>query len=355
LKTANTQVGISRQIQTHKTHKKKTHLGVDALMALSKKTSGGEMKKFKQYAQEHIGVIAGSILFAMAYSWFLAPYKIAPGGVGGLSQVVYHLLHIPLGLSMVLLNVPLFLISFLLMGSRFGSRSIYGMIITSVFTDALSFETLHKVGIIKDLTPYTFGPEGHQFYAMLAPQDIYLSAIAGSVLLGVGLGLIFRNRASTGGTDIPVALIKHKTGLSIGTGYWIVESFIIITMALVFKDLKLAIWGYVNLFISAKMADITSEGLPYVKGVYVISEKSEEIKEQVYDKIRRGVTFFNAQGGYTGNDIKVLFCAMNRRQVSVMRQIVKDVDPKAFVLLTDVYDVMGYGFRSRNLELADSE
>ncbi len=311
------------------------------------------MKTIRHTIKEHAGVIAGSILFAMAYSWFLAPYKIAPGGVGGLSQIAYHLLHIPLGTCMILFNIPLFFVSFLMVGKRFGARSIYGMISTSIFTNFLSFENLHKMGIIKDLTPFTFTQNGHEFYAMLAPQDIYLAGITGSVLLGIGLGLIFRSRASTGGTDIPVALIKHKTGLSIGTGYWIVESFIIITVALVFADLKLAIWGYINLFITAKITDLTTEGMPYVKGVYVLSEKTDEIKQEIYSRIRRGVTFIKVEGGYTGKETNMLFCAMNRRQVSVMREIVKRVDPTAFVLLTDVYDVMGYGFRSRNLELTD--
>ena len=127
------------------------------------------------------------------------------------------------------------------------------------------------------------------------------------------------------------------------------------TIGIVFKDMKLIIWGYVNLFITTKLTDLASEGLPYVKGVYIISEKNNEIKEKIYDKIRRGVTFFKAQGCYTWNDFNVLFCAMNRRQVAMMRDIVKDIDPKAFVLLTDVNDVMGYGFRSRNVDLSDKD
>jgi len=167
----------------------------------------------------------------------------------------------------------------------------------------------------------------------------------------MGLGIIFRFRGSTGGTDIPVALIKQKTGLSIGTGYWIVETFIILTVGLVFRDLKLIIWGYVNLFISARITDLASEGLPYIKGAYVISDKADEIKEQIYDQIQRGVTFFHAQGGYTGKEQRVLFCVLNRRQVANLRDIVQDIDPKAFMILTDVMDVMGYGFKSRNIDL----
>ena len=312
-------------------------------------------KKLKRNIVQHLGIVFGSILFAIAYSWFLIPYKIAPGGIGGLGQIFFHFLNVPIGVSMIMFNVPLFILSFMFLGKRFGLRSLFGMFTTAILADLLSLNNLHKIGIIKDLSKYTFNDNGNTIYAMLSPQDIYLSAIAGSVLLGLGLGIIFRFKGSTGGTDIPVAFLKQKTGISIGMGYWVVETIIIMTIGIVFKDMKLIIWGYVNLFITTKITDLASEGMPYVKGVYIISEKNNEIKEIIYDKIRRGVTFFKAQGGYTGNEFNILFCAMNRRQVAMIRDIVKDIDPKAFVLLTDVNDVMGYGFRSRNLDLTDKD
>ena len=311
--------------------------------------------KLKRNIVQHLGIVGGSVLFAIAYSWFLVPYKIAPGGIGGLGQILFHFLNIPIGVSMIMFNIPLFIISFLIMGKRFGLRSLFGMFSTAILSDVFSFTSLHKMGFIKDLTPYTFTAYGKEFYAIMGPEDIYLSAIAGSVLLGLGLGIIFRSKGSTGGTDIPVALLKQRTGMSINMGYWIVETFIILTIGIVFKDMKLIIWGYINLFITAKLTGLASEGLPYVKGVYIISEKTNDIKEKIYDKINRGVTYIKAEGGYSGKPMNMLFCAMNRRQVAMLRDIVKDIDPSAFVLLTDVYDVMGYGFRSRNLDLADNE
>ena len=313
------------------------------------------IKKLKRNIIQHLGIIGGGILFAMAYSWFLIPYKIAPGGVGGLAQILHHVFHIPTGVSMLMFNIPLFILSFIFMGKRFGARSIYGIITVSILTDLFAIENLYKMGIIGNLDKFTFQNGSEQIYAMLSPNDIYLSAIAGSVLLGLGLGIIFRFRGSTGGTDIPVALIKQKYGISIGTGYWIVETLIILTVGIVFRDLKLIIWGYVNLFITSKMTDLTSMGLPYVKGVYIISDKPEEIKNAIYNKIKRGVTFIKAEGGYNRKEIDMIFCAMNRRHVAVMRDIVRDIDPNAFVLLNDVSDVMGYGFRSRELDLTESD
>lgn len=300
---------------------------------------------------QYIGICFGAIIMAMSFSWFLVPYKITPGGIGGLAQIFFHLLGLPIGISMLILNIPLFIFNFIFMGKQFGIRTLIGMLLVSIFTDLISIQNLHNMNIIADIAQYTFEYKGRDIIAMLGPNDIYLSAIAGSVLLGGGLGIIFRFRGSTGGTDIPVAYLKEKLGVSIGTGYWIVETVIILTVGIVFSDLKIIIWGYINLFIAAKLTDITSEGLPYVKGVYVISQHTEEIKEKIFEKINRGVTFIKAEGGYTGRQFNILFCAMNRRQVAIARDIIRDIDPDAFVLLTDVQDVMGYGFKSRNIDL----
>ncbi|GAB1367363.1 YitT family protein [Candidatus Cloacimonadaceae bacterium] len=299
------------------------------------------------------GIVFASLFFAMGYSWFLLPYNMAPGGVGGLSQVINYFFGIPNGISMILINLPLFVVSFLFIGKSFGSKSIYGMLVCSLMTDLLSFPVLHRLGIIKDLAAYTHIVNGRVIHAMLGPQDILLSAIAGSVLLGIGLGLIFRFRGSTGGTDIPVALIKQKANLSIGTGYYIVETGIILLVAIVLRDPKLLIWGYINLFITTKITDLASEGLPYIKGAYIISDEVDEIRNEIFEKLDRGVTYLNGVSGYNKRDIKVLFVVLNRRQVPLLTDIVKDTDPDAFMILTDVYDVLGYGFKSRKIDLAE--
>ena len=305
--------------------------------------------------ERYLGIIFGAIIFGISYSWFLIPYNIAPGGVGGLAQIVHYYFQIPVGMTMIALNIPLFIISFIFIGKSFGGKSLYGMLVTAIMTDLVSLPSLYRLGFIKDLSKYTFQVNGHIIYAMLSPQDIYLSAIAGSVLLGLGLGLIFRFRGSTGGTDIPVALIKQKAGVSIGTGYWIVETAIIFCVGFVLKDLKLIIWGYINLFISTKITDLASEGLPYVKGVYIISPFIDSIKEEIYDKLERGVTYFKGISGFEKKDINILFCVMNRRQVPMLTDIVKDIDPNAFMIVSDVNDVLGYGFHSRNITLHDSK
>lgn len=300
-----------------------------------------------------LGILLGSLFFAMGYSWFLLPYNIAPGGVAGISQIINHFVPIPHGVAMIMINVPLFIIGFIFIGKSFGVKSLYGMLSCSIMTDLINIKNLHRVGLIDDLAQYTHIVNGRQVYAMLGPEDMLLTAIAGSVLLGLGLGFIFRFRGSTGGTDIPVALIKQRAGLSIGTGYYIVETGIIIAVALFLKDPKILIWGYINLFITTKVTDLASEGLPYIKGVYIVSKEPDEIKNQIYAKLDRGVTFLKAQGGYDKKDTDVLFTVLNRSQVPQLTDIVKDTDPNAFMILTDVYDVLGYGFKSRKIDLSD--
>ncbi|HOH97388.1 MAG TPA: YitT family protein [Candidatus Cloacimonadota bacterium] len=311
-------------------------------------------QRIQREVKNHIGIILASVFFAIGYSWFLLPYNMAPGGVAGISQIIKAFFGVPNGVSMILINLPLFVISFVFIGKSFGSKSLYGMFVSAAMTDLLSFPMLARLGLISDIARYTHLVNGRIIYAMLPPEDLFLSAIAGSVLLGLGLGLIFRFRGSTGGTDIPVALIKQKANLSIGTSYYIVETGIILAVAISLADPKLLIWGYINLFIVTKITDLASEGLPYIKGVYIISDEMEEIRNEIFDKLARGVTLLKGTSGFNQRDINVIFCVLNRRQVPLLTDIVKEIDPDAFMVVTDVNDVLGYGFKSRSINLADN-
>ncbi|MDD2422849.1 MAG: YitT family protein [Candidatus Cloacimonetes bacterium] len=310
-------------------------------------------QRLKRDIKNYVGIIFASLFFAAGYSWFLLPYNMAPGGVGGISQIFRFLFGIPNGISMILINIPLFVISFIFIGKSFGLKSVYGMLVCSIMTDLMSMPVLHKVGLLPNLAAHTFEVNGHIIYAMLPPEEMFLSAIAGSVLLGLGLGLIFRFRGSTGGTDIPVALIKQKAHLSIGTGYYIVETGIILAVTIFMMDPKLMIWAYINLFITSSITNLVSEGLPYVKGVYIISNNVDEIRGEIFDTLQRGLTLLKGMSGFNQREINVIFCVLNRRQVPLLTDIVKEIDPDAFMIVTDVYDVMGYGFKSRKLNLED--
>ncbi|MDD5361169.1 MAG: YitT family protein [Ignavibacteria bacterium] len=303
-------------------------------------------RKLLENIRDFIGIIVGSIIFGIAYSWFLIPFKVSPGGVGGIAQVIYYFVGIPAGISMMIINIPLFILAWIFLGKQFGFKSFFGMFMGSIFIDLLNPELLYK--------QFTFLREfiNTQYWAFT--DNILLASIAGSVLLGVSLGIIFRFKGSTGGTDIPVAMLKQYSGISIGSGYWVIETLIIFSIGVAFRDLNLIIWGYLNLFITTQIVDITAEGLPYVKGAYIISKFEDVIKDRVINELDRGITIFHSEGGYSGEKQNVLFIVINRRQVTSLRRIVKEEDPKAFMILVDVNDVMGDGFKTRTIDFQQS-
>jgi uncharacterized membrane-anchored protein YitT (DUF2179 family) len=304
-------------------------------------------KKIISNGRDFLGITIGCIIFAMSYSWFLIPFKVAPGGVGGIASVIFHIFGLPAGISMIVMNIPLFILAWIFLGKQFGLRSFYGMAVGSLFIDLLSPESLYyRAPFLKEVI-------NTHYWAFT--DNIFLASIAGSVLLGIGLGIIFRFYGSTGGTDIPVAILKQYTGVTIGTGYWFIETLIIFSIGLVFKDLNLVIWGYLNLFITTKIVDITAEGLPYVKGVYITTQNETVIKLRILKELDRGVTIFHAEGGYTGKPQNILFCAINRRQIAQLKRIVKQEDPQAFIILMDVNDVMGDGFKTRMIDFQQTD
>ncbi|MCK4544075.1 YitT family protein [candidate division WOR-3 bacterium] len=301
--------------------------------------------KTTRHIRDYIGITLGAILFGIAYSWFLIPFKIAPGGIGGLSQILYFKLHIPAGISMLILNIPLFLLAIKLLGKEFGIKTLYGIIAGSVFTDIFSIDNLLKWNIMTDAINKYYKATG--IYSMT--DNIILASFAGSVILGFGIGIIFKFRGSTGGTDIPVAIIRKKLGFSVVTSYLLVESSIIILISLIFMEPNILILAFLNLFIASKISDMVLEGLPYVKGVYIVTDEKfeSEIKKRILEKLNRGVTVFKAEGGFTGESRNVLFCVINRREISKLKVIVEDIDKNSFLIINDVYDVIGAGFKSR--------
>ncbi|MFH1875216.1 MAG: YitT family protein [Pseudomonadota bacterium] len=306
----------------------------------------------RHFIRNSIGIIIGSIIYGMGYAWFLIPYKIAPGGVGGLSQIFYHFFGIPAGVCMLAMNIPLFVLGVWLVGKQFGMGTFTGFLLGSVFTDLLAVKNIYKLSFMqKILEQYNQGKPIHE-WAMT--DNILLAALAGSILLGAGIGIIFRAKGSTGGTDIPVAILKKYYNMSITTGYLVIETGIIFLIGIVFKNPNIIIWGLFNLFLASKVCDLTAEGLPYTKGVFVITDKSEEIAESLMDKLGRGVTYFYGEGAYSHKKKKIVMCVINRRQTNILRDWVRKIDPDAFIILTEVSDVMGYGFKSRHLDMSDN-
>ena len=304
-------------------------------------------------ARDYLGIFAGAVLFGLAYSWFLFPYRISPGGIGGLAQILYAATGVTESVWMFGFNIPLFVIGYIFVGKQFGIRSFVGMFLSN--TMCWVFDPSH-VRLVPGAAAHVYNVAAPGELPRLAvllsgssEMDILLASIAGSTLLGVGLGMIFKFRGSTGGTDIPVAILKKYTGVSISAGYWMVESLIILLVATVFGQPKLMIWAYLNLFLSTKMTDLSAEGMPYVKACIIITVKPDEVRDEIFSTLNRGVTFLKAEGGYRRYPQDVIYVCVHRRQVMVLQRIVSQIDPEAFMVLHDAYDVMGYGFKKRTL------
>ncbi len=307
--------------------------------------------------RDYSGILAGSILFGAGYAWFLFPFRVSPGGVGGLGQILYMLTGLPESFWMMVLNVPLFVAGWIFVGRQFGLRSFLGAMISTGMCWAMSPAHMSFLPDYGDLVHNLAGPGEPVRLAFLlegsSPVDVLLASIAGSTLLGIGLGLIFRSRGSTGGTDIPVAILRKYTGLSISTGYWMVESVIILASGIAFGNAPLVIWSYLNLFLCSRMTDLAAEGMPYVKAAMIVTSKPDQIRDAIYDELDRGVTFLKAEGGFARRPRDVVYVCVHRRQVRILQEIVREIDPRAFVVLHDAYDVMGYGFRRRTIDFDD--
>lgn len=317
-----------------------------------------QFRRLLDFQKYVLGVFIGSFLCGIGLSWFLLPYKIAPGGVGGLSQIFFHIFHWNAGMSMMLMNIPLWLMGILLIGKQFGMGTLAGFFATSAMTDILSPASLYKMGIMREIIEEYNTVDGvFAVNTELAMTDqIFLAAIAGSMLLGVGVGIMFRSKSSTGGTDIPAALLKKYFGISIGNGFLMIDTIIIILIGVVFSDLNIIIWSYFGLFLTAKFADMITEGLSRTKTATIIcssNDAEQRIKQRVYKELDRGCTIYYGEGGYSGSPKNILFVACNIQQTSTLKMIVRQEDPDVFMIMNDVHDVIGSRFKSRSLELAD--
>ncbi|MFW6274024.1 MAG: YitT family protein [Halanaerobium sp.] len=268
---------------------------------------------------DYVGITLGSLFIALALTVFLVPNRIAAGGISGLATVIYYITSFPIGITMLAVNIPLFFAGMKIMGASFGFRTIYGILTLSIFTDLL------------------------QPHVVSLTDDLLLASIYGGVLSGIGLGIVFRSRGTTGGTDLIASLINHFTGVTVGEGLLIADG-IVVTLAGIFFNFEVALYAAVTIFITSNTIDTVQEGLHFKKGVLIISDKADEINEMIVSDLNRGATRFEAKGGYTGAAKDVLLCVISRTEISELKKAVTDIDKEAFVIINNVNEVLGEGF-----------
>jgi uncharacterized membrane-anchored protein YitT (DUF2179 family) len=280
-------------------------------------------------------IVLGCLIVTIAMNLFLIPYKIAPGGVSGLSTVIHYLLDnkIPVGFLMLAFNIPLFLSGYKSRGREFLVRSLFGAVVLSVMIDITS--------------PYFqfFADFIVKFDETMAIPDLLLNSIIGGFIMGFGLGIILKENATTGGTDLAAAILKKLfPRFSMGQYLLFADGLVIIFATIAFRSVKLGLYAALSLYISTKTIDAYLEGLNFAKGLMIISDQSEKIAHRLLHDVDRGVTGLKGMGMYSGKDKMVLLCVVKREEITTVRRIVKEYDPRAFMLLIDVREVLGEGF-----------
>lgn len=270
-------------------------------------------------------IIIGAFILAAGFVLFITPYKIVPGGVYGISIVLHYLFGTPVGAMALAFDIPLTIIGIKLLGPRFGFKTVLGFSLTAIFTDSLSL---------------FWGSEP------LVEGDPLLSSIFGGVLLGVGIGMIFKSKATSGGTDIIAMIINKYTKIPLGQLMIYVDSFIVLFGLLVFRDWKIPLYSWIVIFITGKVIDVILEGLSYEKSLFIISEKHEEIRDKIIHNLNRGGTYIDGKGMFNLADRKVIFTVVSRRELALLQEYIRQIDPKAFMTILDAREILGEGFKS---------
>ncbi len=268
---------------------------------------------------------AGSMLFAAAINIFTAPNNITVGGFSGIATVLNYLFSIPIGFTVFVLNVPLFIISFYKFGFKFIFNTIIATFETSVFIDVSA--------------PFLKGYSG----------DRLLSAVFGGVLLGAGLGLIFQHSATTGGSDIIAKLLRIKfPHLSMGRVIMIIDIIIVILSSFVYESVESMLYAIVAIFISTQAIDLVGSGFSHSKTLFIVTDKGEKLSQKILYSLDRGVTVIDAYGGYTKKEKQILFCAVRASEVPRFSKLIKQEDQNSFMVVTDADDILGRGFQRKN-------
>ena len=265
-------------------------------------------------------ITVASAIYAVGFNWFYAPNAIAFGGITGVGQIINAILPwAPIGTVVIILNIPLFILGWRLLGGHLLLSSLYAMAVSSVFIDLVN--SIH-----------TF-----------EPMDPMLACVFGGVLMGASLGMVFQQGATTGGTDLIARLLKLKiTWLPMGKLLIATDMVVIVATAIAFGSVYSALYGVVALYIAM---DRMLYGLDSAKVAYIISDRFREIAGALVNDLDRGVTILQGQGAYSGAEKKVLMCAFKQRQIVSIKRMVKELDPAAFIIVCDAHEVLGDGFR----------
>lgn len=268
---------------------------------------------------EYLSIIIGSAIVAISFNVFLLPNEVASGGVSGISTILKGLFDWRPAFVQWAFNIPLFISGVILLGRNFGVKTAVGTIFLPLV-----------VYLTESWEPWTMNP--------------LLGALFGGILVGLGLGIVFRGNASTGGTDLAAQIITKYTGFTLGTSVALIDGMIVLAAAIVF-DIEKGLYALIGLYVTTKTIDLVQIGFGRSKLVYIITNKQVEMRDAIYEEIDRGVTKLTATGGYTEAEKPILMVVVHQTEFTRLKKLVRDVDPAAFVIVSDAAEVLGEGFK----------
>lgn len=289
----------------------------------------------KQWTIDYLLILIGSFILAIGYVYFVTPHRIVPGGVYGIAIIVHHLTRgmftiwpdgFPIGLFGLILNIPLTIVGIKILGPRFGVKTIVGFVLASAFIDGISF-----------MRPDSTLP---------LVDDVLLSSLFAGVLIGVGLGLIFKSRATSGGSDIIAMIIAKYTRLQLGKLMIYVDSAIVMLGLAAFQNWQIPLYSWVVIYITGRAIDLILEGADYNKALLIVSKKHMEIKNKILVDLERGGTYLSGVGMFTGEEKKIIYTVVSRREVAILQEYISNIDPDAFITVMDAREILGEGFQS---------
>jgi uncharacterized membrane-anchored protein YitT (DUF2179 family) len=276
----------------------------------------------KRDVWDYLLILVGAAVQAAALRLFLVPAQLVSGGISGLAQLLNHYTGFPIGMMVLLGNIPLFILGWRhLGGPRFAIRTVLSILAFATFTDLLTL-FLPSAGVTDDLV---------------------LNTIYGGLLLGIGLGIVYRGRGTSGGSDILGRILNRRFGITISQAYLITDSLVVLGAGFVFGWTK-ALYGLVLIYVSGLAAEVALQGTNMIRSAMIVTTQTEAIAQAIMHDLERGVTILSGTGAYTGEPRNVIYCAVSRMEINRLKILVHDIDPKAFMVIGQAQEALGEGF-----------
>jgi uncharacterized membrane-anchored protein YitT (DUF2179 family) len=268
----------------------------------------------------------------------MSPYRIVPGGIYGISIVLHHEWGFPLGLAALCFNLPLSLAGIKVLGPRFGLKTVICFLLVALFSDTIPW-TLSLVAGMNPVDPLDLGDE------------VLLACIFGGAVMGVGVGMILKTRASSGGTDVLSAIMHRHTRRPVGQLQMIIDSCIVLFGLVMFRDWKVPMYSWLSIFVMGKTIDMILQGFSSEKTFFIISDRVEELRRFILDNMKRGGSIIPVEGMYRRDGKEMIMTVVSRREMTTLQHAIYKIDPRAFITIIDAKEILGEGFK----RLADEE